>query len=89
MMLLDPSPKEGGESRMKRHRKPLTALLCAMLALGICAMPVAAQDDWGGETTEGWRTFLQYAGCAMGIAAAPTGIGVVVAVTGCLLLMTE
>ena len=58
------------------------------LALTFTAGPLHA--DLGGVGPDSWARLFRYAGCALGIAAASTGLGVAAAVVMCLhVLVTE
>ena len=71
------------------------ALRCALgvtagvlLALAFCAGPLSA--DLGGPSPHSWARLFRYAGCALAIAAASSGLGVAAAVVMCLhVLVTE
>ena len=57
-----------------------------MLALAPLA---AAQTDAAPEAQDGFFKLLRYAGCAMSIAAAPSGLGVAAATVLCLALLVD
>lgn len=74
------------------NRKSTLGLLpvaaSVLVALALTASPLLA--DLGGPTPDSWGRLFRYAGCALGIAAASSGIGVAAAVMMCLhVLVTE
>ena len=75
---------------MTRHLTRATLALAAgaVFALVLTATPLRA--DFGGPGPDSWSRLFRYAGCALGIAAATTGLGVTAAVVMCLhVLVTE
>ena len=69
-------------------RGAFAAAAGALLALALTAGPLHA--DVGGVSPDSWARLFRYAGCALGIAAASTGLGIAAAVTMCLhVLVTE
>jgi hypothetical protein len=58
----------------------------ALLALAFAAGPLHA--DIGAPSTNSWGQLFRYAGCALGIAAATTGLGLAAAVAMCLHVLT-
>ena len=75
---------------MTRHltRGSLVVAVGALLVLAFAATAVRA--DIVGPGPDSWSRFFRYAGCALGIAAASTGLGVAAAVMMCLhVLVTE
>lgn len=59
-----------------------------LLALAFAAGPLHA--DLGGPSLDSWSRLLRYAGCALAIAAATTGLGIAAAVVMCVhVLITE
>ncbi len=69
-----------------RKRAPLTVAFALMLALAPLA---AAQTDAAPEVQDGLGKLLRYAGCALSIAAAPSGLGVAAATVLCLALIVD
>lgn len=69
-----------------RKRVPLAVALALMLALAPLA---AAQTDAAPEVQDGLARLLRYAGCALSIVAAPSGIGVAAATVLCLVLVVD
>ena len=69
-------------------RTAFTAAGVVLLMLAFAAGPLHA--DLGGPGTESWPQFLRYAGCALAIAGASTGLGLAAAVVMCIhVLVTE
>jgi hypothetical protein len=56
-----------------------------LLALAFVAGPLHA--DIGGPGAESWTKLLNYAGCALGIAAAASGFGVAAAIVACVKIL--
>jgi citrate lyase beta subunit len=65
--------------RIARCSMAVTA--CALVALAFAAGPLHA--DLGGPSPDSWSRLLHYAGCALGIVAASTGLGLAAAVVAC------
>ena len=69
-------------------RTAFTTAGVVLLALAFAAGPLHA--DIGGPGTESWPRMLRYAGCALAIAAASSGLGLVAALVMCAhVLITE
>ncbi len=69
-------------------RPAFIAAAAVLFTLALVAGPLHA--DLGGPSTENVPRFLRYAGCALAIAGASTGLGVAAAVVMCLhVLVTE
>ena len=66
----------------KSSLRLLSVAASVLLALALTASPLLA--DLGGPTPDSWGRLFRYAGCALGIAAATSGIGVAAAVALCL-----
>ena len=58
----------------------------ALLALALAAGSVYA--DIGGPVGDSWGRVLAYAGCALSLAAATTGLGVAAAAIACVRILT-
>jgi hypothetical protein len=72
----------------RRTRGAYVLLAAAMLSL---AAPVAhAEDpDGSGDTADGWKKVLAYAGCAINVFRAITPVDWVVAMSGCTKLFLD
>jgi len=69
-------------------RGALATTACVLIGLAIAAGPLHA--DLGGPSPDSWPRLLRYAGCAIAIAAASTGLGLAGAVVMCVhVLITE
>jgi hypothetical protein len=69
--------------RIARCAMAVTA--CALVALAFAAGPLHA--DLGGPSSDSWSRLLLYGGCALGIVAASTGLGLAVAVVACVRIL--
>ena len=69
-------------------RSALLVIASGLVALAVCAGPLHA--DLGGPGTESLPRLLRYAGCALAIAAATSGLGIAAAVVMCVhVLVTD
>jgi len=69
-------------------RTAFTAAAVVLLALAFAAGPLHA--DLGGPSVDNAARLLRYAGCALGIAAAGSGLGLAAAIVMCIrVLATE